>query len=298
MNILVTGTFGYFGRVLVRALAASGHAVTALGRTPLTSTSMSLLDGVDVIYGDIFDLDLSSRLRRCDAVVALHGRNPGRSNADPAGAVRDLVTATARVAEAAKHAGVKRMILASSIYVYGTKRVWPRPYLESDGPMPDDLYGLCKEAAEAVWQGFGGSVLRFSNLYGGTGGTGVADHFARAALGGETLTVYGDGAQKLDLLYVADAVRAVEAAVLRRVQLPRPVNIGGGAQVSIADLARAFAQHGADSASVEFVPAPEGKLWPDRSLGIERAHDWLDWSPMVDLVTGVKAAIAQERGAL
>jgi UDP-glucose 4-epimerase len=289
VKILVTGAFGFIGLALVRHLTAAGHEVVAFGHAPRNPAARSRIpQGVVAVEGQLEDVE---------AVVAAHGRldgiahlagggGPARVAADPAAAVTANVRGTTRLLEAAHAAGVKRLVFASTIQVYGVHRTPTGPYEESDGAAPDDLYGVLKEAAEHAWLAFGGgAALRLANVYGAGSGVdlgvqGAVERFARAAASGGELTVFGEGQQRIDYVHVDDVCRAFRLALESGVR--GPFNVGGGAPIAIRELAeRCIAAGRALGASPHLVqkPAPEGKAWPDRSLCNERAREALGWYP-------------------
>ncbi len=155
--------------------------------------------------------------------------------------VDDNIMATQRLLEAVKGSPtLERFIFASSSSVYGDACVLPAP---EDSPCrPISPYGVTKLAAEHLCRLYAKSFdvptvsLRYFTVYGPRQRPDMAFHrFARAALAGEAVHVYGDGAQTRDVTYVADAVAATVAAT--RAGVPGGVfNVGGGSAVSINDV--------------------------------------------------------------
>lgn len=286
--ILVTGALGYIGLALVRALGqrpivAFGHAA----RNPQAATVLPA--HVRVIVGELSEVGRAlDEAGPVEAVIHLAGGGgPQKCSADPVAAVRANVRGTTELAQAARAHGVKRLVYASTIAVYGTYRDHGRPYAESDTPLPDDLYGALKEAAEHAWTALAGGVsLRLANVYGAGAGVdmgvnGAVERFARAAATGGGVKVFGSGAQRIDYVHVDDVCAAFLAA-LTRDQLPPAINIGGGAPVSLAEMAELALEVGRELGTpptVERLPPPEGKAWPDRSLAIDLARSALDWAP-------------------
>jgi UDP-glucose 4-epimerase len=301
VRILVTGAFGYLGLALVRRLAAE-HAIVALGHPPrLDAARAAVPPAVERIEGDVLD---APRLVRAplDAVVHLAGGGgPARCAADPTAAVRTNVLGAQRVLAAARAAGARRLVYASTIAVYGTHRAPAAPYRETDPTAADEIYGAVKEAAEALWTGPGGVSLRLANLYGAGAGVdlgvqGAVERFARAAATGGELTVFGTGAQKIDYLHVTDACEAFVRA-LGAADPPAVVNIGGGPAglVSIGHLASACltgAQRLGQAPRIAHRDAPSDKIWPDRSLAIGLAVNRLGWQPRVAFQDGIDELVA------
>lgn len=299
MRILVTGAFGYIGLATVRGLVAAGHDVVAFGREARAAAARAAIpEGVDVVIGTLpADVSRLFTRGRYDAVVHLAGGGgPKKAEADPVAAVRDNVDATTVLVEAARAAGVTRLLFASTIAVYGTHRAPSGPYREEDAALADDLYGAVKLSAERVWTALGGGVaLRLANVYGAGAGvdvgvSGAVERFARAAATGGEISVFGTGAQRIDYVHIDDVVRAMRLA-LEAGDVPRVLNLGGGAPVSILEMAELCARVGAAWGTPPQIARkddPGGKIWPDRSLAIGRAAQVLGWRPEVSFEQGMR----------
>lgn len=305
-RVLVTGAFGYVGLAVLRGL--SGHEITAFGHAPRNPAARGAIPaGVRVREGDIGDVAQALHdLGPFDAVLHLAGGGgPAKLAADPAAAVRTNIRATSELCLRAREQGTTRLIFASTIAVYGTFRDHGKPYSEADSALPDDLYGVVKEAAEHVWvRHAGGTSLRLANIYGAGAGVdmgvnGAVERFARAAAEGGEIKIFGTGEQRIDYVHVDDVVRAFVAA-LEAESPPPVVNVGGGAPISIADLAErsiaAGKKLGKDT-SFKREPAPAGKSWPDRSLAIDLARASLGWTPRVSYDDGILGLVRMMAGA-
>lgn len=304
MRVLVTGAFGFLGLALLRRLVADGHETIAFGHPPRAAAAREVLPAAArLVEGELLDVAATVAAHRPEAVVHLAGGGgPAKVEKDPTLATRVNVLGTARLVEAARAAGARRVLFASTIQVYGVFRDLGRPFRESDGTAADDLYGALKEAAEqiVVGAGAGGIALRLANLYGAGAGVdlgihGAVERFARAAAAGGELTVYGSGAQTIDYVHVDDACAAF-AAALTVDDPPRVVNVGGGAPVSIGALASACmgAAHRLGRTPrvvAKEPPAGPAKSWPDRSLAIGLAQNRLGWRPQVRLQPGIDALV-------
>ena len=296
MKILVTGGYGFVGSALVAKLARNNHHVFAFGHPPRNQAVLHQLPGnVEHRTGALLDLT-DTELSGLDAVVHLAGGGgAGKCKKDPTTAIRTNVTGTARLAQKAHRAGVKRLLFASTVAVYGTSRA-PKtgPYSETLPPAPEDIYGAVKEAAEEAWSAVGGTSLRLANIYGTGIGVdmglhGAMERFARAAATGGELTVYGTGSQRIDYIHIDDLCQAIELALMAP-SLPPALNLGGGEPCTIRSIANiaiaAGRQLGQEPQLIE-KPAPADKVWPDRSLSIELARELLSWKPQTTMEQGI-----------
>ena len=226
---LVTGGAGFIGSHVVDALLMSGCDVRVLddfstGKDENLDGAWSLAAqggaGLQVIEGDVRDeVRMRDAVDGCEAVVHLAAvPSVAQSVEDPVGC--DSVThgGTVNAVRQAVEAGAERFVLASSCAVYGDAA--QLPIAETTPPHPLSPYagaklaseGVCADAADAGQ--LAAVCLRFFNVYGprqdpGSAYSGVISRFLAAAAAGEPVTIYGDGRQSRDFVYVADVVAAV-----------------------------------------------------------------------------------------
>ena len=309
-RIFLTGAFGYLGLALLTKLA-SDHEIVAFGHAPRNPAAKSVIPAsVTVVEGDLADVGgaIQSHGSHAPFQAVIHlagGGGPHKCAADPIAAIRANIRGTSGLLEAARSAGVPRLIYASTIAVYGTERVPTGPYRESDQALPDDIYGVIKEAAEHVWTAIGGgTALRIANIYGSGSGVdlgvlGAVERFARAAAIGGQARIFGTGDQRIDYVHVDDVTLAFRRAI-EAPGLPPAINVGGGAPISIAELwslcQRAGESLGARP-TLERQPAPPGKSWPDRSLAIDLAAQVLGWRPQIGYEQGLTELVTMMRQA-
>ncbi|MCA9968950.1 MAG: NAD-dependent epimerase/dehydratase family protein, partial [Anaerolineales bacterium] len=223
MRVLVTGGAGFIGSHLVAALAARGDAVRVLDN--LSSGREANLAGlpVELIRGDVRDLETVQRVMAgCELVFHQAALvSVPRSIGEPVLNHEVNVNGTFNVFEAARQAGVRRVVYASSAAVYGDQPALPAG--EADVVRPMTPY------AAAKWMGEGYAAvynqryatefvgLRYFNVYGprqdpSSPYSGVLSIFCRAAMAGDGVTIYGDGLQTRDFVFVRDVVAANLAA--------------------------------------------------------------------------------------
>jgi UDP-glucose 4-epimerase len=249
VKVVVTGGAGFIGGNLCAALAAERDIDEVVALDDLSTGRATNLDGLDVelVVGSILDADLLDRVTAgASAIVHLAARpSVPRSLVDPMASHDANATGTLQVLEASRRHDRPQVVVASSSSVYGANPELPKR--EDMVAMPVSPYAVSKLAAEsyalAYQHSFGVPVLafRFFNVFGPLQ---PADHdyaavvptFLAAALGGEALTVHGDGRQTRDFTYVATVASVIVDAVRRSVTSPRPVNLAFGTRVSLLEL--------------------------------------------------------------
>ena len=303
MKTLVTGGAGFIGSTLVDRLLAEGHEVDVLDDLSTGSlgnlaearsdrTHRLRFHQIDVRDAQIVDLVA----RRAPEVVfhlAGHGDVPS-SVARPAFDAALNVGGTVNVVEGARVAGVRKVVAAVSGAMYG--EVAPRllPAKESQALAPTSPYGVSSRVAVdylGVYRRLHGlefTALALANVYGPrqsphTEG-GVVATFARRLLAGEPCTVYGDGEQTRDYLFVDDAVDALVRAAERGDGLV--VNVGTGVETSVNDLYALMAAVAGVSRPPEGAAARPGEV-ARSALDPTRAAIQLGWRPWTGLDEGV-----------
>jgi UDP-glucose 4-epimerase len=290
MRIVVTGGAGFIGSNLVDALLEADHRVTVID--DLSSGRRENLSADAALHvADVADFDAMRAVldaARPEAVLHLAAQiDVRRSVADPAADARINVAGTAAVLEAARAAGARRVVLASTGgALYGAAETIPTP---EDAPLaPLAPYGTAKAAAEtylALYDrlyGMSTLSLRLANVYGPrqdpAGEAGVVAIYCAAAGHGGPVTVFGDGRQTRDFVYVGDVVAAFVTAA--ESDAGGALNIGTGVETSVGELAAAL--------GVEARPAPARVGEVRRScLDPARAARMLGWRAETGLRDGL-----------
>jgi UDP-glucose 4-epimerase len=296
----VTGGAGFIGSHLTDALLAAGHHVTvvdnfATGRQKnLTQAQQSpafMLAQID-IAGD--PAALEAAFAGADGVFHLAGlADIVPSIERPGDYYRANVHGTFQVCEAARAAGVRKIVYAASSSCYGIPDVFPTP--ESEPTKPQYPYALTKELGERIvmhWglvYGLDAVSLRLFNVFGprsrtsGTYGA-VFGVFLAQKLAGKPLTVVGDGTQTRDFTYVADVAAAFAAAMASNVR-GEIVNVGSGGTYAVNLLVELL---GGD---VVHIPKRPGE--PDCTFADTRKiAQLLDWHARISLEDGVARMLA------
>ncbi|MBW2459759.1 MAG: NAD-dependent epimerase/dehydratase family protein, partial [Deltaproteobacteria bacterium] len=210
-------------------------------------------DDIDLVTGDIRDVETCRRVCEGKALVLHHaalGSVP-HSMADPATAFAVNVGGTANVFAAAHGAGVKRVVYASSSAVYGDGEGLPKKEGEEGKPLSP--YALSKVMNEQLGDVFARCYgmdlvgLRYFNVFGPRQDpagpyAAVIPRFFAACRAGEPPTIFGDGQQGRDFVYVADVVRANLLAATVPLQGAHAVNIGAGVVTTVLELAETIIQ--------------------------------------------------------
>ena len=222
-----------------------------------------------------------------------------KSVADPAFDARTNVEGTINVLQAAQAAGVPRVVNTSSGgAIYGEGKTIPAP---EDHPVaPEAPYGLSKFCAEQYCEifnrlhGLSTVSLRYGNVYGPRqdplGEAGVIAIFCGKMLEGGQATIFGDGRQTRDYVFVGDVVEANLLAA--ESDATGPFNIGVGREVSVVDLVEALRPLG--DLTAEHAPERPGEVM-HIALDTTRARDELGWEAKVGLEDGLERTLASLR---
>jgi UDP-glucose 4-epimerase len=307
MRCLVTGGAGFIGSNLVDALLARGDEVTVVD--DLSTGRRGNLDGALAAGAELVELDIRDAAaltalaaeRRARTVFHLAAQiDVRRSLEDPAFDAAVNVGGTANVLEAARAAGSGRIVFVSTGgAIYGEGEGQQLPLGEEAAIAPLSAYGQSKYAAEgylALYQrlyGLSGIALRLGNIYGPRqdplGEAGVIAIFCGLLHSGGRPTVYGDGTQTRDYIYVGDVVAAALAAA--ESELTGPVNIGTGRETNVLELAEALGRlGGVEDFEPEFAPPRAGEV-QRITLDASRAERELGWAPATSLDDGLRLTL-------
>ncbi|NOY94279.1 MAG: NAD-dependent epimerase/dehydratase family protein [Deltaproteobacteria bacterium] len=257
-RVLVTGGAGFIGSHLVDRLLASGHQVVVLD-----DFSSGKRENIAQHTGDarllVIEADVAGDLDA--ALDTAHAASPitrvahlaakvsvVASLEDPLEDLRVNAGGTLRVLEWARRHAVRKVAFASSAAVYGDVAEVPTP--ERAPCAPISPYGIHKRSSErylalyAEVHGLPTTSLRFLNVFGprqdaSSPYSGVISIFFERARAGLPLTVYGDGEQTRDFVYVADVTDALERALFSSPDVVGPLNVGTGVGTSVNQLAAA-----------------------------------------------------------
>ncbi|GAA5041004.1 UDP-glucose 4-epimerase [Thermocatellispora tengchongensis] len=308
MRVLVTGGAGFIGSTLVDRLLDEGHEVAVVddlssgARPNLERAARSGKMTLHVL--DVRDAALAGIAAQFRPEVVCHLAaqiSVRKSVADPVHDARLNVEGTVNVLEAARAAGTRKVVFASSVAVYGRPEVIPVPGGAATDPRSP--YAASKLSAEvylATYRALHGieyTTLVLSNVYGPRqspeGEAGVVSIFTDALLSGAPTVLYGDGTQTRDYIYVDDVVDAFVRAC-------GPVgdggrfNLGTGVQTTDRRLHTLVAEAVGAPDNPSLAPARLGDL-PAMAVDPAPAAEALGWRPRTDLPTGLKATVEWAR---
>ena len=303
MKVLVTGSAGFLGRVVVANLAKAGHEVIAGTRRPERIT----VPGVTKVLLDVTDKDGTRQAvldSQCDAVVHLAALTRMRESADNPLAFYDVNTVgTLNVMHGVDELSRRErepvhVVFASTGAVYGSHPTVP--LREGNPVLAENPYATTKVAAEEliryhVQSGRSvATILRCSNIAGGhddiydDDGDHIIPRILRSIEHGTPIIVNGDGDTTRDYIHVADAADAIGRALFKRpVEGAITFNIGSGIETSVSAIIRAAEAATGRSATVQYQPA--GAEARRVVMCIERATSRLGWEPTRSLVDQLMA---------
>lgn len=298
---LVTGGAGFIGSHLVEALLARGESVRVADNFS-SGTRANIPAGVDVVEGDLAHPGVATHAMTGVDYVLHMAAVPSvpRSVADPIGTNHDNVDATLQVLVAARDAGVRRVVFSGSSAEYGDSPDLPKR--EDMVPTPVTPYGLQKLIGEQYCRMFTSLYgletvsLRYFNVFGPRQSpdspySGVISLFIHAFLRGQAPTVFGDGAQTRDFVYVSDVVSGVLRAATTPGVAGESINIATGRSVSVLQLVNALQQVVGTSVAPVFAPPRGGDVLHSQA-DITKARTRLAFEPAVSLEDGLRQTVA------
>ncbi len=298
MNILVTGGAGFIGSHLVDGLIAEGHHVIIVDN--LSTGSRKNLNPKAVFYEeDIRHTDALDRIFADEQVqIVFHEAAQTLvpySMEHPKEDAELNIMGLINVLDMCRKYHVEKIIFSSSAAVYGDNLNVP---LKEDQPlMPTSFYGLTKVTAEKYIQlyhdvfGLSYAILRYSNVYGERQGShgegGVVYVFSKALAQGRDLTIFGDGEQSRDFIYVKDIARAnikaMDAAVPSGIY-----NVSTAIETTINALKEILLYFSRVPVQVSYADARGGDIYRS-ALDNTAAKQVLQWKPATKLLQGLQA---------
>lgn len=295
MKVMVTGGAGFIGSHIVDRLIALGHDVIILDN--LSTGKKAFIHPEATFYQvDLRDRRLGEILEaeRPEAVIHQAAQiDVPTSVKDPLFDAETNILGTMQLLEACRRSGVRKIVYASSAAVYGEPVFLP---IDEDHPVdPLSNYGISKYTPECYLKvyrhlyGLDYTILRYANVYGirqdPRGEGGVIAIFLDRVLRDEKLTIFGDGKQTRDFVYVGDIADANICALHRG--NGKVFNLGTGVPTSLEELVRILGEVTEKEIRVEYRPERPGDI-KHSHFDNRQAEKWLDWTPRIDLKTGLR----------
>ncbi len=300
---LVTGGAGFIGSHLVEEIVRRGDSVRVLDdlSTGRKENLSAVLDKVDFHEGDICDAETLRRLfKGVDNVIHLAALSSVvRSVEDPVATTEVNLIGTLQVLLAAREAHVKRVVMAASGAAYGDNPVLPR--VETQMPDPLSPYALVKLAGEYYGKifnrlfGLEFVALRFFNVFGPRQNpkspyTGVMSKFITAYLSGNTPTIFGDGEQSRDFVYVANIVDATLRACEKPGAVGKVINVGTGVGTTLNQTIKLLNHILGVEVQPQYGPPRLGDV-KHSTADISLARAVLGYEPLVSFEEGLRRTV-------
>ena len=313
MRALVTGGAGFIGSHVVHHLVGSGHHVLVfddlstgmhanvrMAKEYAEETGKSTGGRFEFMEGRLQDRQaVRAAVQGIDVVFHLAAMiSVPASLETPTDCYEVNVNGSLNVLAAAKEAGVKKVILASSAAIYGESDA---PVDESASKKPLSPYAASKwamEEAALMYEHVNGLetvCMRYFNVYGpgqrpDSAYAAVIPAFIRALQAGEAPTIFGDGEQRRDFVHVDDVVRANLLAAEADEAVGKILNVSGGKAVTISELAGILHELIPNAPAAIHEPPREGEIYFSEAV-IERAWQALGYRPEVALVEGLRSTV-------
>ena len=295
MKFLVTGGAGFIGSHLVRRLSSRGP-VTVLD--DLTSGNRKNLAGLPCVFLQGSILDPAPLAEACSGATHVFHLaalvSVPTSVSHPARCREINVEGTRRVLAAAAQAGAQRFVFASSCAIYGNDPTMPKT--ETSPLAPASPYADSKLAGEELCARapLPAVALRFFNVYGPNQDpagpyAAAVPKFLEAARAGAPLSIFGDGHQTRDFVYVEDVIAALEHAALSS-SMTGIYNVASGRSVSVLRLAELILALTGLRSEIRHAPARSGDILHS-SASIEKIRA-TGWNPSFDLPAGLQKILA------
>jgi nucleoside-diphosphate-sugar epimerase len=300
MPILITGGAGFIGSHLVSAIVARGDTVRVLD--DLSSGSKANLTGLDVdlFVGDICDAGtVTHAVETIDTIFHLAAFvSVPASMEDPAACYETNVIGSLNILQAARQAGARRVVLASSAAVYGER---DETVSESDVSDPVSPYAASKLSMEHLAQMFTRAYdletvcLRFFNVFGPRQSpdspyAAAIPRFTQDLIDNNQVTILGDGSQTRDFVYIDDVVQGILKAAEVAGVAGEVFNLAGGKSISILELVDILHRFFPEAMEQKYGPAREGDIRFSQA-NIDKAIEALGYRPEVSVEEGLKRTV-------
>ena len=309
-KVLVTGADGFMGSHLTERLLEYGADIIAFVRWSALITPHNirlknihhLKDKIKIISGDIASYDVIEAIRREKPEIIFHlaaEAYVNKSFDQPREVIDANVMGTLNVMHACLNEDmqsasfIKRIVVTSSSEIYGT---YDKPIKEEFPMNPSTPYGASKAAADRIAYSYFNTyklpiaIIRPFNTYGPRHTYDAPPRFIDLALSGKDITIYGDGEQARDLMYVEDTIDGFLIMGSHERAIGEAVNFGTGKDIKIIDLAKKVIKLTGSSSKITFLPPRLGevkRLCCDNT----KAKELFNWQPKISIDEGLRRNI-------
>jgi nucleoside-diphosphate-sugar epimerase len=306
---LVTGGAGFIGSSIAERLLAAGETVRIVDdfSSGRRSNVESLRGRLELVEGSIVDAEVVTRCMKGVEVVFHEAAIPSvsRSVENPSRSMMANVQGTTMVLDAARLAGVRRLVFAASSSAYGNTAVLPK--VETMEPRPLSPYAVSKATGEQLLRVFASLYsietlsLRYFNVFGPRQDpeshyAAVIPKFITAALRKQPATIYGDGEQTRDFCFIDNVVTAnLLAAGTTRKLSGEVVNIACGDRTSLNQLWKMVGEVTGFAEAPRYEATRAGDV-RDSLADVHAAADLLGYEPRVKLAEGLTRTVSALRG--
>ncbi|MGI5828490.1 MAG: NAD-dependent epimerase/dehydratase family protein [Patescibacteria group bacterium] len=297
MKVLVTGGAGFIGSHVVETYLEAGHEVGVLDKKAEQDLPQALLGRVQYFSQDITKKGLEDVFQVFRPQVVNHHAaliNVFDSLVNPVIYTKTNVYGTVRLLELCQAYGIKQFLFASSVAVYGNSTMFP--ITENQECRPESVYALDKYCGEKYIDlfknNFCTTIFRYANVYGprqnSSAEGGVVAIFASNLKQGKIATIFGDGNQTRDFIYVKDIAFANLLATEK--QKGGLLNVSSSKEISVNELLKKIQFLSGKDVPLEYKPARKGDVL--RSvLSNKFIKSTLKWEPQYSLESGLKQTL-------
>jgi UDP-glucose 4-epimerase len=297
-RFLVTGGSGFIGsHVVDRLVAEEAAEVVVFDARPRTENLSEATESgrVRLVEGDVGDqAALGDAVAGMDGVLHMAVLPLGPCSEDPRRCVEVNVVGTFNVLDAARQAGVQKVVFSSASSVYGDTN----ETMDESHPLgARTMYGGSKIAGEYFVRAFHDLygldyvILRYMNVYGPRQDGGLVINVLRRIQAGDAPTIMGDGRQSFDFVHVADVAGANIRAMASEVR-EATLNVGGGNEVTVREIVDRLID--LSGSSVEPEVRADVEVPMTRRVGSsDRAAELIGWQPEYDLERGLADVVAK-----
>jgi UDP-glucose 4-epimerase len=298
MRIFVTGGTGFIGTHLCKKLLKLNHDVTVYDNfsNSLRENFVSTINqNVNIVFGDVLDRSkLFSSMNEYDVVIHLAAKiSVSESIKNPESTFNNNVKGTQNVLDACSKNNIKKIIAVSTAAVY--QNVLSQTILDESSPVePLSPYGVSKLEMENKIINFTSKnntnaiILRLFNVYGlgqSPEYAGVITKFLSDLSNNNSLTIFGDGKQTRDFIYIDDVINAIILSLDKTIT--GIYNIGSGHSISILDLAKLMIKQSGKNLKILFTKPRSGEILFSNA-SIQKAKKHLFFSPQFQISEGLK----------